>query len=172
MLEMSDEDRDKLPSFTLKLGSRLAEVAKRLGGQAKAAEVMGVSLSQFKRYISGENQPTFEAIAKLISGSDVRLSWFMYGVEPMRYGAEEQRVQIDEELNARVVDGISKLYKSEGIGLSAMDLGRIAAKVYSDLANDVEPDERLAALKGVLSQLRRRLREQPAGGAPQDKRSA
>jgi len=70
------------------------------------------------------------------------------------------RLELDEELNARVVDGISRLYKDEGVGLSAMDLGRLAARLYADLINAIDdPVERRIGLKLALEQLRRDLRK-------------
>jgi len=54
---MPDNWEDNLPTSASELGRRLAEVARAVGSQAKAAGLMGVSLSQFKRYVSGENQP-------------------------------------------------------------------------------------------------------------------
>ena len=70
------------------------------------------------------------------------------------------RLELDEELNACIVDGISGLYKDEGVDLPAMDLGRLTARLYADLTNAIEdPAERRIGLKLGLEQLRRDLRK-------------
>lgn len=65
------------------LGTRIGRVAEKVGGQARTAEMMGVSLSQLKRYIAGTNQATFDAVAKLSQNAGVCLDWLAFGDEPM-----------------------------------------------------------------------------------------
>ncbi|HEV2674245.1 MAG TPA: hypothetical protein VGV37_06855 [Aliidongia sp.] len=54
-------------------------VARAFGGQGIVASAMGISLSQFKRYAAGENQPTFESVSNLSLDLGVRLEWLASG---------------------------------------------------------------------------------------------
>jgi transcriptional regulator with XRE-family HTH domain len=133
--------------------------------QADFATRMGVDKNSIGRYERGERQPDADFLSRLHQGFGTDITWLLTGVEPPRSAAPSaDSDRLDEELNARVVDGIARLYKEMGVGLSPMDLGRLAARVYSDLVADFTPDERLAGLKGILAQMRRQLREPPAEG--------
>lgn len=70
----------------------------------------------------------------------------------------------DEDLMALLVDGIMAVYKEESVGLPPRDLGRLAERMRADLVEAYDdPDERRIAVKGMLAQLRRDLREAPIG---------
>lgn len=66
------------------LGSRLSLIANELGGLEKAAREASVSLAQFKRYIKGDNQPTFGSMVALAKSSNVSLEWLATGEGQMR----------------------------------------------------------------------------------------
>lgn len=146
------------------IGGRIRLVRGSLS-QADFAAKIGVNKNLVGKYERDENIPGGDILTRLHHAFDVDVTWLLTGVEPPRSAAPSaDSDRLDEELNARVVDGIARLYKEMGVGLSPMDLGRLAARVYSDLVADFTPDERLAGLKGILAQMRRQLREPPAEG--------
>jgi len=82
-------------------------------------------------------------------------------------------IGLDEELMGRLVDGILKVYKEEGVRLPPIDLGRLVARFQADLvAAYDDPDERKVGLKLALQQLRRDLRAHPAADQSNSKRLA
>ncbi|ACI98503.1 phage-related hypothetical protein [Rhodospirillum centenum SW] len=71
---------------------------------------------------------------------------------------------VDEDLMGLLVDGIIAVYREENVGLPPRDLGRQAARMHADLVGAYDdPNDRKVAVKGMLAQLRRDLREAPVG---------
>jgi transcriptional regulator with XRE-family HTH domain len=140
---------------------------------------LGVPYRTYQGYEIGNSEPKSKVLERLVE-LGFSSHWVLTGTGPLRAeelaGAPAARpshsaMQLDEELSARVVDGISRLYKAENVGLSAMDLGRMAARLYADLVNAYDdPAERQVGLKLALEQLRRELRAPVETGS--SKRSA
>ncbi|MDA8232846.1 MAG: helix-turn-helix transcriptional regulator [Magnetospirillum sp.] len=146
------------------IGGRIRQV-RGSRSQADFASELAVHKETLGKYERDQMIPGADFVGRVCQQFGVSADWLLTGVEPPRSAAPSaDSDRLDEELNARVVDGIARLYKEMGVGLSPMDLGRLAARVYSDLVADFTPDERLAGLKGILAQMRRQLREPPAEG--------
>lgn len=162
---MIENCEEGFPASNSKLGNRLAQVAKFVGSQAKAAELMSVSLSQFKRYLSGENTPTVEAIANLAKRTSIRLEWLVFGLGQMSDGEKRSgghpatNAAVDEELSARIFEAVAVAYESCGLPLKARDQGRAAARMYNEIAaaGAESWEEKMGAVRLAASQLRRRL---------------
>ncbi len=58
---------------------RLRHVADCLGNRKNAAKAANVSLDQLTRYLRGENQPAFSAMAGLCRAANIRLDWLAKG---------------------------------------------------------------------------------------------
>lgn len=58
---------------------RLRHVADRLGNRKVAAKAANISLDQLTRYLRGENQPAFSAMAGLCRAAGIRLDWLAKG---------------------------------------------------------------------------------------------
>ncbi len=58
---------------------RLRHVADLLGNRKVAAKAANVSLDQLTRYLRGENQPAFSAMAGLCEAAGIRLDWLAKG---------------------------------------------------------------------------------------------
>lgn len=161
------------------LGARFLEVRRFLGkSQRQIAEAVDVSLTSWQNYERGINQPGSEVL-QAIRRLGVSVDWLLTGEGAMRPGEAPAapaggQVALDRELHGRVVDGIARIYKEERIGLPGVDLGRIAADMYADLANAGlgSWDEKMAALRFALEQLRRTLRVAPSAGEASGKRTA
>ncbi|KAA0683657.1 hypothetical protein DS843_02790 [Roseomonas genomospecies 6] len=66
---------------------------------------------------------------------------------------------LDEDLMARLVDGITAAYKDAGQGLAPVHLGRMAARLVNEIvAASDGPEDYPGALKMRLAQLRNELR--------------
>jgi transcriptional regulator with XRE-family HTH domain len=157
----------KHPSSPSELGCRLAAVAKSVGSQSRAADLMGVSLSQFKRYVAGDNQPTFETVANLSLSANLNLDWLAFGRGEMRAGEAvptpapaTTTAERDADLVGRVLEAISVVYKELGWRKSLHQLGEEAAQIADRLAAEgITPEDKPGAVKATAADLRHRLRQ-------------
>ncbi|MDO8606171.1 MAG: hypothetical protein Q7R40_06525 [Phaeospirillum sp.] len=68
-------------------------------------------------------------------------------------------VAIDADLYGQVTEAVSAAYKECGYTITLRGIAAEAAKIAADLSEDVPPEDRPAAIRGAIGQLRRRLRE-------------
>jgi transcriptional regulator with XRE-family HTH domain len=139
----------------------------------------GVSPSTL-RSILGGHRPNVENLIAIADAGGVSLDWLAKGTGSKFPTPEEGSKNplgnvspntLDEDLLGRVVEGIRQTYKNLGAGISDRDVGRLSARIYSDLSEAYDdPDERAIGLKMALQQLRRDLAKPPSPKA--DKRSA
>lgn len=172
----------KHPSSTSEVGRRLGAIVSLYPSKKAAADMAGVSPDQLARYIKGQNQAPFEVLSRVALKQGVDLNWLATGEgqmvfdvgdvgrSPGQRSGEAQHQSHDEELMRQIGDAISRVYKEENIGIGAGQLTSRALRIYSDLV-DFSLDERPIALKGMLAQLRRDLR-QPPSQSTEDKRLA
>lgn len=66
------------------IGRRISEAAELLGTRTSAYTVMDVSSAALQRYIKGENEPPFAALARLCVAAGVRMDWLATGEGNMR----------------------------------------------------------------------------------------
>lgn len=64
------------------VGDRLRVVARALGGAQAAADVAGVSLPTFRRWIRGHTDVTLGAITRLSSATGFTREWIAFGTGP------------------------------------------------------------------------------------------
>lgn len=78
---MTSEEKPSRPrnSSPAELGRRIREAIQVLGTQADAAKTLGVSLSQLRRYMDGDNEPTFGFIMALAATTHVEYNWLATG---------------------------------------------------------------------------------------------
>jgi len=165
------------------LGDRLRQVRGDLS-QVAFAERLGVDKNSVGRYERDERQPDADYLRRIHLEFVVSVDWLLTGEGDMHptEGTLAQQSQavaapgeigLDEELMGRLVDGILKVYKEEGVRLPPIDLGRLVARFQADLvAAYDDPDERKVGLKLALQQLRRDLRAHPAADQSNSKRLA
>lgn len=149
------------------IGFRLAKAREAQGMlQKDMAAAFGTTVKTYALSEAGKRPLSTDELS-LLEGMGISIVWLLTGREqpsvensqPVEPPAD-MPVHLDEELHARIVDGISRLYKDEGVGLSPMDLGRLAARIHADLVNALtDPDERRIGLKLALESLRRDLRK-------------
>jgi len=153
-----------MPNLAETIGGRIRQLRGDLS-QVEFAAKLGVHKDLIGKYERGLSIPGGEILAKMRDVLGVSIDWLVTGWEPPpHWEADDEtylaKMKIDEELNARVVDGIARLYKELNIGLAPMDLGRLAARMYADVVNTFDdPDERRVGLKAFLAQLRKQLME-------------
>ncbi|GEO81959.1 helix-turn-helix domain-containing protein [Pararhodospirillum oryzae] len=146
-----------------------------IGGESARSFAMraGISDSTLRSVLKGTS-PTLDTLIPIARAADVNLEWLATGRGAMRSGQEEAQAPtapaesasgrpaptlLDEELFARVIDGISKVYKESGARIAPVDLGRLAARIANDIvAVSDGPDDWPGALKMSLHALARDLR--------------
>ncbi|GEO83051.1 hypothetical protein [Pararhodospirillum oryzae] len=149
-----------VPGSASKLGTRIGVVCGRVGWDV-AAQASGKSVKQLRRYVQGGDPPAsvLEGLARI---SDISVQWLVTGCGPMMSSDSQPHQALDEDLMARVVDGISKTYKEVGARIAPVDLGRLAARIANDIvAVSDGPDDWPGALKMALRTLARDLRATP-----------
>ena len=143
---------------------RLKQAAQLAGGPDALARKTGIPRRTLGNYLSGKNPPKLPALVAIARTVGVSLEWLATGHELPIAGPvlalQPTAVAVDRELFGRVVDAIQRLYKEQHVGLAGVDLGRLAAERYEEIAAATgDPDERLAMVKLMVVQLRKDLAE-------------
>ena len=168
--------RSFVPGYTPELGDRIKSVISRIGGLQEAAKISGVTDEQVARWRDGVSKPPFFAISSLCRHAGVSLTWLATGEfdqEPSVRGFSEDQAPYvagpigpDPELFGRIVDRIARVYRDEGVRLSDIDLGRLAAEKYGEIASlAADPDEWPGFLEVVASRVRKAIRAAAADPA-------
>lgn len=177
----------RLPKPRTPVAARLVAVRQALGLTREGmAEKMNWNLNTLANYEQGKNLPDHEFLARL-QELGYSLDWIITGhgamhlieakhIEPE--GAREgtsmaaPAFMLDEDLMARLVDGITAAYKEAGQGLAPVHLGRMAARLVNEIvAASDGPEDYPGALKMRLAQLRKEL-QSAASDPASSKRSA
>ena len=152
------------------IGGRIRSI-RGAQSQQKFAEDLGVHLKTVQRY-EAEKTEVGAAFLQAVCTKfpAINPAWLLTGEGPMRLDAVTapavKPAGVDEELMARVAEGIAEVYKAENARICTGPLVRAAARMYDDLVAVYDsPEERQVGLKGMLQQLRRELRSPGAAGA-------
>lgn len=128
--------------------------------QRPFARATGTAFRTYQDYEQGKSPPKLAFLQKLIA-LGANPAWLLTGQGPMKgqpAGAGHTATLVDQELMGRVTDAVARLYKDERVSLAPVDLGRIAAKRYSEIVAATEDEtERYALIKLVIQQLRQDL---------------
>lgn len=165
------------PTSAHQVGCRLNTVIGLFKSKKEAADTLEISTDQLARYIKGQVSPPLSVLIRLSAAKGISLDWLasgqgeMFGSVPLVTTA---LTAIDQELNARVVEAVSTVYKECGGRISPRDLGRVSAEIYNDIAQAglSSWDEKMGALGLAAAQLRRRLLAPPEPASTQGKHSA
>lgn len=138
------------------LSDRLREVV--VGSKNAFAKKCGFSETVLRQYMEG-SIPSAEKAAKIADVAGVELRWLVTGEGPkFRSDVSEKSeesaprsITLDRELFGHIVDRISRTYKAEGIRLSELDLGRIAAEKYPEIAAFNAPRDEWQPLLDLLA---------------------
>ena len=140
------------------------------------AKRAGIPSATFSRIWKEGTVPKWEHLCRIAEFSGATLDWLVRGKEAVAAStrppstAEDHAsppAAIDEQLMARVAEGIAEVYRSENAKISSLPLVKAAARMYAEVVAACDTPEDLGgALKLALAQLRRDLRTVPREGAP------
>lgn len=74
---------NSVPSSEDKLGTRISELSKLVGGKKNLAQMAGMSESQLYRCINGSSSPTVEPLVAIARAADASINWLATGEGPM-----------------------------------------------------------------------------------------
>ncbi|MDO8608244.1 MAG: helix-turn-helix transcriptional regulator [Phaeospirillum sp.] len=131
--------------------------------QSEMAARLRIGLRTYASYESGERLPLAETLAAL-GQMGFNIHWLITGEGQMRPGgvgasATASPAALDADLYGQVTEAVAAAYKECGYTMALRDIAAEAAKIAADLSEDVLPEDRPAAIRGAIGQLRRRLRE-------------
>ncbi len=143
---------------------RIKRVRDTLGkSQKEMALDLDLGVTTWQTYERGLHKPGWDVLEKL-AALGFSPTWLLTGEGEMRPGGAGAAsggaaATIDAELYGRVTEAVSAAYKECGYTMALRDIAAEAAKIAADLSDDVSPEDRPAAIRGAIGQLRRRLRE-------------
>lgn len=70
-----------VPNLAIGIGTRIKQIADRLGGKRSLANTIGVHETQLYRYINGTNAPSVLVAAEIAKVGGVSLDWLIAGTE-------------------------------------------------------------------------------------------
>jgi transcriptional regulator with XRE-family HTH domain len=149
LVEESDDDRAAL-------AARIGRLAAAAGSRKRAAELAGITAQQLGRLIAGSSAgPSATTLRRLALATGFDLHWVMTGEgSPTRTPPDV----VNGLLLGRVVDALARVYKDAGVLLPGVELGRLAAEEYSDIARaGGDEAEQLAMVRAAAERHRRLL---------------
>lgn len=173
---MAQPTRSAVPHDEIR--GRLKLIRESIGlSQTAMSEKIGGGKGTWQNIEAGNNPPNGTTLLA-IAGLGFNPGWILTGIGPMRLsdtpiGREsvgQSESAIDRELMGRVVDAISRLYRDLAISLSPVDLGRLSAEKYEEIAAaSLDQAERMAMVKLMAVQLRKELLTPPAADGRKDR---
>lgn len=119
----------------------------------------GIPRSTLETYLTGKAEPKISRLVAIAQAAEISIGWLATGD-----GGEQgemtggDKVTLNCELNALIVDGIVSVYRQSGCDLDPPELGRKAAQIYSTLINAYDASrDREIGLRALLEQLRSEL---------------
>jgi len=139
------------------IGGRLKEVRGDMS-QAVFAAKLGIDKSLLGKYERNQSVPGGELLAHLNRITGVNINWLLTGSGMMFDGqTKEMMEQLDPELVAIIITGISKVYGEANARISLADMGRLMTRLLGDAMAFGDKDQRPAFVAGELAALRREL---------------
>ena len=147
-------------------GERIRQLRGKMS-QEEFASQLGVHEQTLGKYERDKIVPGGDVLARMYETLGADITWLLTGKGQMRPGGSEalapaptsSSAAIDADLYGLVTEAVSAAYKECGYTAALRDIAAEAAKIAADLSEDVSPEDRPAAIRGAIGQLRRRLRE-------------
>lgn len=145
--------------------TRLRMLVSRSASERAFAREVGIPYGTLSGLLDGKS-PRLETLVAIASAKDVEYRWLATGegeeaAREIAASGVPQRpsLQIDPELLGRVVDRIARVYREEGVRLADVDLGRLSAEKYAEIADLAgDPDEWSGFLEVIASRVRKAIR--------------
>lgn len=159
------------------LADRIRECAEHVGSGNELSRLTGIPRGTLERYMTGR-EPRAAQLLAIARSANVSLDWLITGEGGRRPWVDAAIAstydrRLDRELFARVTDAIAKLYKTEGVHLPDVDLGRLSADKYQEIIDSgVLPEDYPAALAMAVANLRKQLRTAAANPASSKRRAS
>jgi phage repressor protein C with HTH and peptisase S24 domain len=80
--EPSGPEPHEVPNLAIGIGTRIEQLAEKVGGKRNLANTIGVHETQLYRYIKGTNAPSVVVAAEIARATGVTLDWLIKGDEP------------------------------------------------------------------------------------------
>lgn len=167
---------NSVPILAPGIGTRISEAAQMLGSRRNAASVMGISSAALQRYVSEDNMPPFDAIARLCAAAKVRMEWVAFDLKPivkqsMRLRGSETlpesqsqpmghaQAKVEPDLISKAVQIADGVLTKYGIRdqANSEQFGELVRAVYRDLTHGRSEDEAAAALTRIIDIARKPL---------------
>lgn len=116
--ELEYGDANSVPNPTDGIGTRIAEVADRIGSRKAAAKAAGVSVSTLNRWTTGESVPVFAGVARLCMSAGVSLDWVAYG-QSMAKDVQHVHIGLSEEAE-RKADRLEQEVAEQAMAVNTM----------------------------------------------------
>ena len=127
------------PGSATGLGERIKKAAEKLGGRNKAAEAMGVSVSQYNRYARGDQQPSLGSAMGLADEAEVSLNWLARGVPD---DGEPAVISKGEEgMMHAVIARVTEHMQSRGYDPEPAELADLCLALFRLLREDIRRED-------------------------------
>jgi transcriptional regulator with XRE-family HTH domain len=119
------------------LAARLRFLVKRIGTQAEAAKVAGVTPQQLRNLISGKSAPSLQPVANMALHGGVSLDWVVTG-----QGSPDRRWGLERAVAA--VEGMRPVFALQ------RELSHVLGRVYGDAGLPMSEDDELDVVGSAI----------------------
>ncbi|SMF94337.1 Helix-turn-helix [Methylomagnum ishizawai] len=138
--------------FLSDLGSRINEVAAKVGGAKVLADMAGISESQMHRYIAGTSEATVSKLVAIAKYGGVSVAW-LTGERPVKEQIATDRLEIALDL-PRLMDAVETVeagLQAAHRNMKPRPKAELVALVYQALEEEDTPTKLLRLVKDVIA---------------------
>lgn len=165
--EETEKKESSVPITNPGIGTRIDEVAKKVGGKKRLSQITSISESHLYRLINGKSEPAARGLVAIADAGDVSVQWLVTGDTSESWksgqsasnelsgpisGGQFEAGRADRAILEPILRMIRLAEAEKGVHLSSVAFARLASGLYDFAAQNPQIGLNQAAVNGFVEE--------------------